>query len=230
MWTSTTTIIYRVSRPAIINCPVKQSNKQFSIIIQKKIYDKSPPTYVANFFCISLSFKFILLSIPSFARSFVRSPLQLCFLVFLPVSDPRGVSYATCCSCMAYSWKSSSKIFNRPIFLLHLFRVFFAISSSLSSSSFSNSSRFCSSSSPLCIFRLFVDFCIPCLSFQIYSSAIHKYGGWAFLVSLVFVSTPIPIGFARHINGKCFILATFYYSCVSLFFDSGRSEIYEENW
>lgn len=32
----------------------------------------------------------------------------------------------------------------------------------------------------LCIFRLFVDFCIPCLSFQIYSSAIHKYGGWAF--------------------------------------------------
>lgn len=150
--------------------------------------------------------------------SFVRSPLQLCFFVFLPVSDPRGVSYATCCSCMAYSWKSSSKIFNRPIFLLHLFRlrrVFFAISSSLSSSSFSNSSRFRSPHlriSPrlsLCTFRSFFSirrilstFCLP---FEIYSSNLFINTERESFLYLLFQLDR----FVQQINEKCFILATF---------------------
>lgn len=146
-WTSstTTTIICKVCHSIIINC---QFNKQFPIIIQTK-------EVIFTINLLNLSCKLLFLYIAKFQiytliYSLLRSPLQLCFFVSLPVSDPRGVSYATRCSCMAYSWKSWSKIFNRPIFLLHLFRlcrVFFAISSSLSSSSFSNSSRFRSPSS-----------------------------------------------------------------------------------
>lgn len=105
-WTSTTTtiIIHRVCHSTIINCPVKQSNKQFPIITQKKynIYDKSSTFKLQTFFLYIAKFQ-----IYTPIYSFVPFSYAFSFSFRFPILEVFRMRLA------AHAWRIHGKVRRR---------------------------------------------------------------------------------------------------------------------
>lgn len=105
-WTSTTTtiIIHRVCHSTIINCPVKQSNKQFPITTQKKynIYDKSSTFKLQTFFLYIAKFQ-----IYTPIYSFVPFSYAFSFSFRFPILEVFRMRLA------AHAWRIHGKVRRR---------------------------------------------------------------------------------------------------------------------